>query len=156
MNYSGVITGELFVGYLDRQFDDIAFGNVQGPSFGGEIDWNITRLTTVSLGASRTTDATTLVGASTTLNTRFMLGIDHELRRNLVLQLDLEVANENFKGILREDDILRLGIMAEYRMNRKLWLQAGYRYRERRPTPSGTSGREFDINEVMLSVTYQL
>lgn len=156
LNYTGVITGELYVGYLDRDFDDIAFGNVQGPSFGGEIAWSITRLTTVSLGASRTTDATTLAGASTTLNTRFMLGIDHELRRNLVLQLDLEVANENFKGILREDDTLRLEITAEYRMNRMLWLQAGYRYRERRPTPSGTSGRDFDINEVMLIVTYQL
>jgi hypothetical protein len=36
--YSGVITGELFVGYLDREFDDIAFGNVRGPSFGGEND----------------------------------------------------------------------------------------------------------------------
>ena len=156
LNYSGVITGELFVGYLDRAFDDIAFGNVQGPSFGGEINWEVTRLTTVSLGASRTTDATTLAGASTTLNTRFILGVDHEFRRNLVLQLDLEAANEEFEGILREDDILRLGLKAEYRVNPRLWLQAGYRYRERRPTPPGARGRDFDINEVMFDVIYQL
>lgn len=156
LNYSGVITGELFVGYLDRAFDDIAFGNVQGPSFGGEINWEVTRLTTVSLGASRTTDATTLAGASTTLNTRFIFGVDHEFRRNLVLQLDLEAANEEFEGILREDDILRLGLKAEYRVNPRLWLQAGYRYRERRPTPPGARGRDFDINEVMFDVIYQL
>jgi hypothetical protein len=155
LNYSGVMTGEFFVGYFDREFDDIAFGNVQGPSFGGEIDWSITRLTTVSLGASRTTDATTIAGASTTLNTRFMLGIDHEIRRNLILQLALEAANEKFEGVLREDDILRLGLKAEYRVNPKLWLQAGYRYRERRPSPPGTRGRDFDINEVMLDVIYQ-
>ena len=156
LTYSGVITGELFVGYLDREFDDIAFGNVRGPSFGGEIDWSITRLTTVSLGASRTTDATTIAGASTSLNTRYMLGIDHEIRRNLVLQLDLEAANEEFEGITREDDILRLGLRAEYRVNPKLWVRAGYRYRERLRSPSDIRGRNFFINEVMLDVIYQL
>ena len=156
LNYSGVVTGELFVGYLNRAFDDNAFGKVQGPAFGGEINWEVTRLTTVSLGASRTTDATTLAGASTTIDTRFILGVDHEIRRNLILQLDLEKANEEFEGILREDDILRLGLKAEYRVSPRLWLQAGYRYRERRPTPSGTRGRDFDINEVMLDVTFQL
>lgn len=154
--YSGVITGEFFVGYLDREFDDIAFGNVQGPSFGGEIDWSITRLTTASLGASRTTDPTTIAGASTTLNTRFMLGIDHEIRRNLILQLDLEAANQDFIGIIREDDILRLGLRAEYRVNRKLWVRAGYQYLERRSSAPDTRGRNFLINDVMLDVIYQL
>ena len=74
----------------------------------------------------------------------------------MVLQLDLEAANEEFEGILREDDILRLGLKAEYRVNPRLWLQAGYRYRERRPTPPGARGRDFDINEVMFDVIYQL
>jgi hypothetical protein len=156
LNYSGLLTGEVFAGYLERNFDDIAFGNVQGPSFGAEIQWHLTDLTTVSLGASRTTDATTIAGASTTLNTRFMLGIAHELRRNLLLQFDLETAKEDFEGILREDDVLRLDLRAEYRVNRRFWLQAGYQFSERRRSPSNTGGRNFDINEVMLEVIYQL
>lgn len=156
LKYSGVITGELFVGYYDREFDDPAFGKVQGPSFGGEIDWSITRLTTVKLGASRFTDATTLAGASTTINTRFSLGVDHELRRNLLLQFSIETATEDFDGIAREDDITRAEIGAEYRMNRRLWLQASYRYSDRTPSPAGAGGRNFEINEVMLDIVFQL
>jgi hypothetical protein len=156
LKYSGVITGELFVGYYDREFDDLAFGKVQGPSFGGAIDWSISRLTTFKLGASRTTDATTIAGASTTINTRFSLGIDHELRRNFLLHLNLETANEDFDGIPREDDIIRAEFGAEYRMSHRLWLQATYEYVDRAPSPPGTGGRNFEINELMLNVILQL
>jgi hypothetical protein len=156
LKYFGVLTGELFVGYYSRDFDDAAFGTVKGPSFGGEVDWSISRLTTLTLGASRTTDATTLAGASTTINTRFTLGVDHELRRNLLLQLDIEIANEDFDGIAREDDITGASIGAEYRVNHKLRLKAGYRYSDRDPSPPGAGGRNFEINEVMLDVVFQL
>ena len=156
LKYSGVITGELFVGYYNREFDDPAFGTVNGPSFGGEVDWGITRLTTLKLGASRTTDATTIAGASTTINTRFSLGMDHELRRNLLLQLAVETANEDFDGISREDDITRARIGAEYRVSHKLRLKAAYRYSDRTPSPPGTGARNFEINEVTLDVIVQL
>jgi len=156
LKYSGVVTGELFVGYYNREFDDVAFGTVKGPSFGGEVDWSISRLTTLTLAASRTTDATTLAGASTTINTRFSLGIDHELRRNLLLQLDIETANEDFDGIPREDDVTRAAVATEYRVSHKLRLKASYRYSDRNPTPPGAGGRDFEINEVMVEVVFQL
>ncbi len=156
LKYSGVVTGEFFVGYYNHEFDDPAFGSVTGPSFGGEVDWSITRLTSVKLGAIRTTDATTIPGASTTIKTRFSLGIDHELRRNLLLQLTIETTKEDFDGIAREDEIARAEFGAEYRVSHKLRLKGAYRYLDRIPSPPGAGRRDFKINEVSLDVIVQL
>lgn len=150
---SGLVTGELFLGYLSRDFNDSRFARAQGPSFGAEIDWVITGITTLNIHGSRSTDPTTVNGASTITNSRYSLGIDHELRRNLMLQLEIEVANEDFEGIDRQDDIVRAEFSAEYRMNRNLWLTVAYRYWDR---DSGLTGRNFTINEATLDVTFQM
>lgn len=156
LRLSGLVMGELFLGYLSRDFDDSRYAEASGPSFGAEIDWVITNITTLNISASRTTDPTTIIGASTITNSQYSLGVDHELRRNLLLQLEIDIANEDFEGIDRQDDILRVKLGAEYRMNRKLWLTVGYRHRDRDSRAAGPGGRDFIINEVTIDVTYQL
>ena len=113
-------------------------------------------LTTLRIGGSRTTDPTVVAGASTILNSQILLGIDHELRRNLVLQLGIQIANEDFQGIDREDDNVIIRFGAEYRVNRHFWLVAGIRHWDRDSGPSGSGGREFTMNEVTIEVTYQI
>ncbi len=156
LSLSGLVMGELFVGYLSRDFHDSRFAKAEGPSFGAEIDWVITDLTTLNIGGSRTTEPTTIIGASTITNSRYALGVDHELRRNLVLQIEIEIANEDFEGIDRQDDLVEVKFGTEYRMNRNFWLTAGYRHRDRDSGPAGPGGRDFTINEFTIDVTYQM
>ncbi len=156
LRLSGLVMGEFFLGYLTRDFDDPRFAKAKGPSYGAEIDWVITDMTTLRIGGSRTTDPTVVAGASTILNSQILLGIDHELRRNLVLQLGIQIANEDFQGIDREDDNVIIRFGAEYRVNRHFWLVAGIRHWDRDSGPSGSGGREFTMNEVTIEVTYQI
>lgn len=155
LRLSDLVMGELFIGYLSRNFHEARFAKAEGSSFGAEIDWVITDLTTLSIGGSRTTEPTTIVGASTITDSRYLLGVDHELRRNLILRFEVEVANENFEGLVRRDDIVEVKFGAEYRMNRNLWLEFGYRHRDRDSQPAGPGGRDFKIDEITFEVTYQ-
>lgn len=156
LRLSGLVMGEFFLGYLSRDFDDPTFAEAKGPSYGAEIDWVITEITTLRIGGSRTTDPTVVAGASTILNSQILLGVDHELRRNLVLQLGIQIANEDFQGIEREDDNVIIKFGAEYRLNRNFWLVAAYRHWDRDSGPPGFGGREFTMNEVTFELTYQI
>ena len=156
LKLSGLVMGELFLGYLSRDFDDSRFDKADGVSYGAAINYVITDLWTLKIGGSRTTDPTTVAGASTTLNSEVSLGIDYELRRNLVLRMGFQYVNEDFESIAREDDDKIFSFGAEYRMNRNFWLTAGFRHWDRDSSPSDFGGREFTINEVTIEVTYQI
>jgi hypothetical protein len=156
LRLSGLVIGEFFLGYLSRDFDDPRFAKATGPSYGAAIDWVITNITTLNIGGSRTTDPTVVAGASTILNSQVLLSVDQELRRNLVLHLGIQIANEDFQGIDREDDNFIIKFSAEYSMNRNIRLAAGFRHWDRDSGPPDSGGREFTMNEVTIEVTYQI
>jgi hypothetical protein len=156
LKLSGLVMGEFFLGYLSRDFDDPRFDKADGLSYGTAIDYVITNLWTLKIGGSRTTDPTTVAGASTVLNSEISLDIDYELRRNLMLQMGFKYVNEDFESTAREDDDKIFSFGAEYRMNRNIWLTAGFRRWDRDSSPADLAGREFTINEVIIEVTYQL
>ena len=156
LDFSGRTSGEFFVGYLRRKYDDSRYDNVTGPSFGGEIAWNATRLTTVGIAASRTVRGTTIVGASGIFRSAASIRVDHELRRNLILSGSLEYWNDDFQNIDRTDDLGFVELGARYMMSRYARIEMGYRYQSRDTSPAGSGGRNYEINDVFLQVTGQL
>jgi hypothetical protein len=116
----------------------------------------ITQLTTLEFSGGRTVDSTTIVGASGIDVTNFGVSGDHELSRNLILSADLEYTNEDFEGIDREDDIWLLEIGGEYKMNRYLRVNLGYRLRDRDTSPDSAGGRTYTAQDVFLSLTGSL
>jgi hypothetical protein len=156
LRFTGLLTGEFYFGYLSRTFDDPNFSKATGPSFGAQLDWFITSLMTLRLGAERTTEPTTIVNASSTTNTSFAINVDYELLRNLILGLGVERRNEVFEGIPREDEVTLATAVAEYRVNRNWLITAAYRHHNRHTEPSDLGGRVFEINGVSIDLTYQL
>ncbi len=156
LDFSGQTFGEVFGGYLRRDFDDARFGTADGPTFGGKITWNVTGITTLMFSGSRRIDATTIVGASGIDTTEFGFQADHELLRSLVLNLDLSFANEDFEGIDRDDDLKRILVGGKYFMNRYLNLEFGYIYRDRDTSPANSGGREFEMNQFFVRLAGQL
>ena len=156
LDFSGQTFGEVFGGYLRRDFDDARFSTADGPTFGGRVTWNVTGLTTLMFSGSRGIDATTIVGASGIDTTKFGFQADHELLRNLVLNLDLSFANEDFEGINRDDNLKRFLVGGKYFMNRYLNLEFGYIYRDRDTSPANSGGREFEMNQFFVRLAGQL
>ena len=61
---SGTIFGEAYIGTRETEYDDPRFLTADGPTFGLDLTWNPSGLTTVELSASREIDSTTVTGVS--------------------------------------------------------------------------------------------
>ena len=152
LDLGDVTFGNVFAGYMRQEFDDASLKSISGPSFGADITWNPTRLTTVKGIASRTIEETTLSGAAGALSTRFGANVDHELLRNLILSGNVDYVNNDYEGITREDDIFNVGPSADYLFNRYLRLRLRYTHSMRE---SNTANGDYNVNSVFLRLLAQ-
>lgn len=147
-----VTQGNIFGGYLTQNFDDPAFESIEGISYGGDLTWNPTRLTTVTAGAQRSVEETTLSGASGADSSTMELGVDHELRRNIILSGDIRYQMIDYDGISREDDVTGGGLGGSYLVNRNFRLSTRYGYATRN---SNVTGGDYDTHSIRLQLTAQ-
>jgi hypothetical protein len=152
LDFSGETFGDVFIGYLSETYDDPRFAEINGPSFGAEVFWNVTGLTTLNLAGRRDVQPTTIGESAGTYVTRFGVGVDHELLRNTIISLDLIKSEEDFQGIDRLDDISSVDFSARYIMNRRMELRLEYSYRRRDSEPSPNIGIEFNRNILSLTL----
>ena len=146
----GVTFGEVYVGYLQQNYEGAGLKNVSGPSFGAEVVWNPTELTTVTVGAERGVEETTLAGASGALQSSFDARVDHELRRNLILSANTGFTRRDYRGISRTDDLADIGASLRFLTNRFLEMRAGYSFSTR---DSSASGNDYDAHTISVGVT---
>lgn len=159
---TNVIAGEVSVGYTNEDFDDPALQTVDGISANADVEWYVTRLTTILLGASRRVQETTIAGvdsggapavASAFINTVIDIGVDHELMRNVILSAGFRYDLREYEGITREDDTYEADVRAIYLLNRNLSIAAEYRYEQRDST---APTEDFESNIVGLTLRVQL
>jgi hypothetical protein len=156
IDLSGNTVGEVFFGYIRRNYDDPRFLQVDGPIFGAEVTWNVTGLTTMIFSADRLLDGTTIDGVAGIVNTGIGIQLDHELIRSLILSLDLAANNEDFQGIDRDDDIYRASLEGIYMMNRHLHIRFGYEYQARNTSPVNSGGFEYRIQQLFIGLDAQI
>ena len=152
---SGTVFGEAYAGYRRREYQDPSFVPTDGPTFGAEMTWLASGLTTVAVLIDRQVDATTVSGASGVLQTNYGLTVDHELLRNLILQLAYRFATEDYDGISRRDDVTLLRAGGQYLLSRRLHLFFGYDREERNVAPAD-AGQEYKINRFFLRLQGQI
>jgi len=154
---TGLITGEVYAGYMTRQYDNAALRDFSGLALGGQVNWAVTQLTTLSARASRhvreTGTGSALGGASSYTRTIGALGVDHELLRNLLLNGRLQWRQDDFRGIDRTDNVYTAGVGATYLINRYLYLTGGYTYETRR---SDRANADYKDNLLFLRVGAQM
>jgi hypothetical protein len=146
-----LIAGEVFAGYLEQDYDALA--DIDGVSYGIDLEWYITQLTTISVYGKREVEETTGAVSSGYLVTRAGANVDHELLRNLILSAGFGWENNDYEGSARDDDILTGSIGAEYLMNRNIHLGFGYTYKER---DSNITTLDYDRNRVGASLRFQM
>lgn len=153
VDLTAVLFGEAFAGYRVQRFEEDAFDDEKGISFGVDLNWNPTLLTSVGFSGQRDFRATDDGDAASNFRTEFGITVDHEVLRNVIVNGEARYQNDDFRGDDREDDIYLLGGGVTVWLNRNLSVNAGYDYSER---DSNEVGQDFKVNEISLGLTLRL
>lgn len=145
--------GGVYAGYQEREYDDPTLANTDGLTYGANVDWFVTPLTTVTFTADASVQETTVAGASGYDRQQFGVDVDHELMRNIILSGGLSYANNDFNDSGREDDIIGASAGLTYLLNRNFDVMLGYTYTDR---DSSAAGSSYTRNVVGLTLTGKL
>jgi hypothetical protein len=153
VDLTSVLFGEFFAGYRVQRFDEPGFDDETGVSFGVDLNWNPTLLTSVGISGLRDFQPTDEADAVSNFRTEFGVTIDHELWRNLIVGAEAAYQNDDFKGSGQEDNTIVLGVGTTYWLNRNIAFNAGYQFSDR---SSNVDGEEFTVNEVSVGIALRL
>ncbi len=161
---TNLVTGEIYVGYLDQNYDSPLFKDVDGVTFGADLEWYATQLVTVHASAARDVIDSTSAGVGGILRTTAALGADYELLRNVLLNGEVSYENGNFKGSSREDDMIRIEVGGTYLLSRTVHLDLEYSFAERWSNGAsfpllpalGSNSLDYSRHMVILGVRFQL
>lgn len=117
---SALVRGEVAVGYIRQDFDDPTYDDAA--RFGGraQLEYFLSPLTTLTLGAGRTVEDAATPGAGGYVASSASLTVDHELLRNLILTGRLTYSEDEYQDLDRNDRRLQARVGATYLMNRNL------------------------------------
>lgn len=150
---NALVSGEAFVGYRLQQFDEPEFGDESGLSFGADLAWRPTLLTTIAVAGERDLKNTNQADVASNFRTTGSITLTHELRRYITLGTDFSYTRDDFLGDDRADDTFEAGFSTTYKMNRWIGLDAGYSYLERTSTDDN---QEFQAHRIRIGLALQL
>ncbi len=150
---TNLVAGELWVGYLDQMYFSDSFKDASGVSFGADIYWFATAITTVTLyGGREVVDATTGTAGGIFFST-VGIAVEHFLLNHLILNAGAEYYNGDYVGSPRDDDGFRVDAGVRYLLNRYVTLEALYRFDNRN---SNFRGQSFDRHQVDFGFVFQI
>jgi hypothetical protein len=151
IDFTGLLFGEVFAGWSLQEFDESEFDSENGFTYGVNLTWNPTRLTSVRLDGTGGFEPSSV--GSSRLESDVGLRVDHELLRNLLIGGAIVYSRDDFQDTDRTDNRIDVGPNLTYFVNRNFSVGAEYTFTTRQ---SDESDREFDRNVVTLRVTAQL
>ncbi len=152
LDLSGIVTGDVSVGYLRQDYDAATLETISGPTLGAALTWNVTSLTTLKGNVERFISETTQGGTSGSMTSKVGVLVDHELLRNLLVGGNASGAIQKYRGNGREDDIYEAGLYAKYLINRNFRLDATYDWYRNISTDGGES---YSQNKFLVKLTAQ-
>ena len=153
LDLTNLLTGEIFVGYLSRSYDESQFKNFTGVAYGLKLDYAVTQLTSISGNVTRGVEEGFGAVPSPRDRTTFQVGVDHELLRNVVLSALAEYQMDDYQNTSQEEDFYLVQAGATYNLNRNFYLRGTYSYSTR---DSNLPGEDYDRNLFLLRLGAQL
>ena len=144
---SALWSGEIAVGYAQRDIEDESFGSVSAMTARGQILWNMTRATSVRAQALRGIGEAAVGPSIAYVSTTYWLGIEHQLQSDFLLGANISTRNVDYAKSRDETDILSVGARATWFINRNFRAQAEYSFSHRDGTIAESN---FDRNIGML------
>jgi hypothetical protein len=135
----GTLTGEIAVGYMERDYQDPTLPNIGGTTFDGSLIWQATALTTAKLTAGTSVGETPMQGVSGEFSRDFNLQVDHALRRWLIATAQVGYGIDEYVGLDRTDNRYFALAGLSYKLNREIWLKGQIRQDWLTSTASGAA-----------------
>lgn len=126
LNLAELVTGEVYVGYLEQDHDQTRSHAISAPDFGANLLWNMTPIDSLRLNVARSVEESTLTNSLGYLQTTAKLSVEHELLRNVVLTGSLSYLNADFQNIRGSSNFYDAIIGGRYYFNH--YLSAGLTY----------------------------
>jgi hypothetical protein len=130
---SGVLTGDLWLQYLEQNYDDPRFTKNDDMSFGMGLVWSPTRLTRISLQGSTNVLETTLEESSGYVSKLYSVRLQHEFRRWLLFHITASIFDNDYAltpeasaQTLSESRTKTVGLGLSYLFNQHFNLTGGY------------------------------
>lgn len=153
LQISHLVSGEIFLGYLQQNFADPTLKDISGFDYGVQLDWYVSPLLTAHLSGKRTLENVVLAGVSAADDKSISLGADYEFRPNIIVQAHMSYSNTKYVGQGRTDDYPSAGVGVKYLLNRYASLDVNYNYSNR---STANSAFEYTSNTVSLGLTLHL
>ncbi len=149
---SRTLTGEIAVGYVNRDYADARLPSLQGLIGNASLIWTASSLTTVKFTATSTVGEATIPGVSGVLYRYAELQVDHAFRRWLIGTLKGGYGQDDYVGSGRLDDRYYVGAGITYKINRTLQLKGEVR---RDWLHSNVAGNDYAANIYLLGLRLQ-
>jgi len=148
----GWLTGEMAVGYLQRNYDDSVFQSVSGVTVDGSLLWQVTPLTSAKFTAATGVYESILQAVSGSLSRDFNVEVDHALRTWLVATGQIGYGNDDYVGLGRDDNRYFAAAGLIYKLNREMQLKGTLREDW---LTSNVSGVAYSATSVLLTLRLQ-
>ncbi len=150
--FTGLVTGDVFAGYLRQTYDDASLKTRSGPTAGTSVQWDATPLITVNGSLSRSIQETTIAGSSGFLSTLAPVSADYEILRQLTADASFDYTDDTYSAISRDDQTYKVGLGAKYLFNRNFIASLGYTYNVKE---SSNAGNDYKQHTALLTLRGQ-
>ncbi len=150
---TGKLKGEIYVGYLDQEYDNSAYRAVSGFDGGGKLTWNVTGLTKIEAGGLRSINETLYLQAYSFIDTSVFCSIEHDLTRDVKLLARAGYDDYQYEGINQDDRVYLLSTGARYLINKNIMLKADYSYGQR---DSNVPNNNYQQNIIIVGASIAL
>lgn len=134
-DFTNKLSGDVNIGYQDRDYDLENLRDINGLAYNGEITWLINTYTTIAFEAKRESIDSSLEEAGGFLRTTYGLSLEHELTERLDLNADIGYSKDELVfSSSREDKRYAYKLALEYEVLRTVFVSASYTYEERDST----------------------
>jgi hypothetical protein len=154
INLTDLMRGQLAVGHFERDYNSGV--TTDGLAVAADVEWYITRLTTLSFSASRNSED--VVGATTAtpyVESQYGARVDHELLRNLTATAGVRFGQREYEGIDRDDDFVSVDLGADYLLNRRVVLRGRFVH-DNVESDGVNAYRDYEENRFTLGVSFRL
>ena len=150
--FSRLLTGEIAVGFAERNYADPRLGQLSGLLTSSSLTWTATPLTTAKFYSTTSIDETIVPGVSGVLTHTYTFEVDHDFRRWLTAVGKFTYGTYDYQGDGRFDKTYSLEGDLIYKLTRELWIKGTLR---RDILDSNAAGASSASTVVMLGVRVQ-
>jgi hypothetical protein len=147
-----LLTGEISVGYLQREYADPTLQPLRAPTLDAALVYAFSALTNVKLLANTVVSETTVAGTAGVLTYNAGVEVEHAFRRWLIGSVKFGYGRDDYVGSLRKDDRYAISGTLIYKLNRMMQVQAELREEWLRST---VPGADYAATVMLLGVRLQ-